>query len=227
MAGGVSKNIWIIANWKSNKTIAEALDWVSLVGSKVEKRPNIKIVVCPSFVDIEEVKKAILVSNFPLMVGSQDLSPYDAGAHTGEETASILKQFVDLSILGHSERRQNFAETDQMIEEKVKQAIEHDIIPLVCVQDDQGLVPAGCKLVAFEPISAIGSGQPYIPQKADSVAVTLKKKYPDIEVLYGGSITKDNAKAFIIQENINGVLVGGASLDAEEFVKIIEACSLI
>src|SRR3989344_4007562 len=146
MDGGVKKNIWIIANWKSNKTIKEAIEWIDFVGSKIEKRPNIKVVVCPSFIDIEEVKKTILVGNFPLLVGSQDLSPYDAGAYTGEEAASILKQFVDLSILGHSERRQNFGETDEMVVQKVKQAIDHQITPLVCVQNESTPIPENCKL---------------------------------------------------------------------------------
>src|SRR3989344_2839368 len=143
---GLDKNIWIIANWKSNKTIAEALDWVSQVGPKLPQRDNFKVVVCPTFVCLEEVKKTILVGNFPLLVGSQDLSPYDAGAYTGEEAASILKQFVDLSILGHSERRQNFGETDEMVVQKVKQAIDHQITPLVCVQNESTPIPENCKL---------------------------------------------------------------------------------
>src|SRR3989344_1210977 len=100
MAGGDDKNIWIIANWKSNKTIAEALDWVSQVGPRIPKRDGLKIVVCPTFSVLSEVKKAITVGNFPLLLGAQDLSPFGIGAYTGEEPAAILKQFVDLAILG-------------------------------------------------------------------------------------------------------------------------------
>lgn len=222
MVGG-DKNIWVIANWKSNKTIQEALEWISFVGPKLEKRENLKVVVCPPFTDVGEVKKAVQVGNYPMLVGVQDLSPFDSGAYTGEEAATILKDFVDLAILGHSERRQNFGETDQMVVKKVNQALTHGIVPLVCVQGVDTLVPEGCKLVAFEPISAIGSGNPDTPQDAQDVAQKLKSKFgSDLEVLYGGSVTLENVKGFIGQPDISGVLIGGASLPAEEFVKIVD-----
>ena len=99
---GLDKNIWIIANWKSNKTISEALDWVSQVGPKVPKKDNLKIVVCPTFSSLSEVKKAITVGNFPILLGAQDLSPFGAGAYTGEESAGLLNQLVELAIFGHS-----------------------------------------------------------------------------------------------------------------------------
>lgn len=216
------KNLWIIANWKSNETIQEALSWISVVGPKIEKRENLKVVVCPTFTAIEEVKKAILVGNFPLLVGAQDLSPFEEGPYTGEETASILKQFVDLAILGHSERRQNFGETDEMVAKKVKQALDHQIIPLVCVQGVETPVPEGAKLLAYEPIFAIGSGHPDSPEDADNVAKVFKQKHEEIEVLYGGSVTSLDVKAFLQKDNLSGVLVGGASLNPEEFIKIVE-----
>lgn len=222
------KNLWIVANWKSNETIQEALSWISVVGAKLEKRENIKVVVCPTFTSIEEVKKAVLVGNLPIMVGSQDLSPFDEGAYTGEEAASILKQFVELSILGHSERRRNFGETDQQVAEKAKQALDNQIIPLVCVQGADTPVPEGVKLVAYEPIFAIGTGHPDTPENADEVAKNLKQKYgEDLEVLYGGSVTSSNIKGFVSKENLSGVLVGKASLDPEEFVKMIQECAKI
>ncbi len=224
----MTKNIWVVANWKSNKTVQEALEWVAEVGSKIERRDDLKIVVCPTFVCIEEVKKEIMVGNFPIIVGSQDLSPFEEGAFTGEETAHVLREFVDVSILGHSERRSKFAETDEMILEKVERAKEHNITPLVCVQDENTPVPEGCKLVAYEPISAIGTGEPDSPTNASMVADKLKGKYgEELEVLYGGSVTPENVKSFVSEKNISGVLVGGASLDALEFVKIIKECSLI
>lgn len=222
------KNIWIIANWKSNETLKEALEWISFVGPKIERRDNLKVVVCPTYTAIEEVKKAVLVGNYPLMVGAQDLSPFEEGSYTGEEAAVILKQFVDLSLIGHSERRQNFGETPEMVAKKVIQAKEHDIIPLVCVQGKDTPVPEGVNLIAYEPIFAIGTGHPDTPQDANEVAKSFKEKYgEDLEILYGGSVTQENAKAFLQQDNINGVLVGGASLDALEFTKIIEVCALL
>lgn len=220
MDGGV-KNLWIIANWKSNEIIAEALNWISIVGPKIERRDNLKVVVCPTFTAIEEVKKAILVGNFPLMVGAQDLSPFPEGAYTGEEAASILKQFVDLAIIGHSERRQKFGETPEIVGEKVRQALDHQIMPLLCVQGKDTPIPEGVNLIAYEPIFAIGTGDPDTPENADSVASFFKQKGIG-EVLYGGSVTSENVGGFISKPNISGVLVGGASLDPEEFLKIVK-----
>lgn len=227
MGGGEMKNLWIIANWKSNKTIKEALEWISYVGPKIEKRENLKVVVCPPFTDVPEVKKAVTVGNFPLMVGVQDLSPFDSGAYTGEEAANIMRDFIELAILGHSERRQNFGETDEMVAMKVIQAVEHDIIPLVCVQDENTKIPDQVRLVAYEPTFAIGTGNPDTPENADQVAKSFKDKLKEVEVLYGGSVTSENVKAFLNKDNINGVLIGTASLDPEEFVEIIDSCLLI
>lgn len=227
MAGGDKKNIWIIANWKSNKTIAEALDWVSKVGPNIPKNDpstssGLKVVICPTFSCLSEVKKAIVVGNFPLMVGSQDLSPFSNGAYTGEEAAPLLKELVSLSILGHSERRQYFKEDDEEVSKKVEQALQNDIIPLVCVQGSDTPVPPDCKLVAYEPSFAIGTGNPDTPENANIIASRLTEKYAvGLEVLYGGSVTSANAKSFTLKSHISGLLIGNASLDPEEFIMIV------
>ncbi len=227
------KELWIIANWKSNKTVQEALEWILQVGPKLERRDNLKVVVCPQFSAISEIKKEILVNHYPLMVGAQDLSPFPAGAYTGEESALALKQFIDLAILGHSERRQNFKEDDELIAKKVAQAKEQGIIPLVCVQGSETKIPEGVRLVAYEPIWAIstgltntpGVGKADTPEDANQIAEILKQKYgKELEVIYGGSVNSQNVKGFVSQKNIAGVLVGNASLDAEEFKRIVEEC---
>lgn len=220
------KRIWIIANWKSNKSLEEALDWVVKVGPETPRSENLKVVVCPTFTVLEELAKEIKAKDYPIILGSQDLSPFPVGAYTGEEPASLVKVFVNLAILGHSERRKNFAETDQMVAEKVAQAISNNIIPLVCVQDEKGEVPKGCNLVAYEPVWAIGSGTPDTPENANTVSSNLKQA-KEVEVLYGGSVNSQNIASFLEQENISGALIGGASLDAEEFLKIIKIASEI
>lgn len=221
MVGGV-KNLWIIANFKSNKTIQEALEWVDIVGPRLERRSNVKVVVCPLILDVEEVKKAVLVGNYPLVVGSQDLSPFDTGSFTGEEPARLLKEVIDFTILGHSERRQNFGETDQMIANKVKEAKENSITALVCVQGMDTPIPPGADLIAYEPIFAIGTGQADTPQNANQVADKIKSQYDQtLPVLYGGSVTAHNAKAFLVQANLSGLLIGKASLDPDEFLNIV------
>ncbi len=225
MAGLVNKRIWIIANWKSNKNISEALDWISKVGVKVSDREDIKVVVCPTFSCIPEVTKAIKVGNFNITVGSQDLSPFGVGAYTGEEPASLLQEMVKFSIIGHSERREHFSESDEMVAKKALQALDNQITPLLCVQDSATPVPQGVKIVAYEPIFAIGTGQSDTPQNADAVAKALKQFHgQDLEVLYGGSVNSSNVRSFIEMENISGVLIGKSSLEAEEFVKIIAEC---
>ncbi|MBI2018295.1 triosephosphate isomerase [Candidatus Daviesbacteria bacterium] len=218
------KNIWIIANWKSNKTIAEALDWVDNVGPSIPENENLKVGVCPTFSCLSEVKKAITVGNYPLMVGAQDLSPFDAGAYTGEESAFLLKGLIDLSILGHSERRQNFSETDEIITKKVAQALQNNIMPLICIQSQDTPVPKDCRLVAYEPVFAIGTGKADTPENANEVAKVFKQKYgDDLEVIYGGSVNSSNVQKFVSQPDITGVLVGNASLDAGAFLSIIKA----
>lgn len=230
---GLDRTIWIVANWKSNKTISEALDWVSKVGPAIPKRDNLKVVVCPTFSCLSEVKKAVTVGSFPLMVGAQDLSPFGAGAYTGEESASLLKELVNLAILGHSERRKNFNESDEMVAKKVEQALKNGITPLVCIQDEETPVPKGCQLIAYEPMWAIstgltntpGVGRPDTPEDANKVASLFKEKYESqLEVIYGGSVTSANAEGFVSQTNISGILPGNASLDAQEFIKIVKEC---
>lgn len=218
----MSKNLWIIANWKSNKTISEALDWISQVGPKISQRDNLKVVICPTFSCLSEIKKTIQVGNFSLMVGAQNLSPFGIGAYTGEESATLLQGLIDLSILGHSERRQNFNEDDEMVSAKVRAALDSNIIPLVCVQGKTTSVPEGCNLVAYEPVFAIGTGTPDTPENANEAAEFLKQNHADLEILYGGSVNAGNVASFVSQENISGVLVGKSSLDAEEFIRIVD-----
>lgn len=231
MDGG-DKNFWVIANWKSNKTIAESLDWISKVGPQIPKKDNLKVVVCPTFSCLSEIKKTIQIGNFPIMLGSQDLSSFGIGAYTGEESASLLKELIDISIIGHSERRKNFNEDDQQVAKKVEQAIGENIIPLLCVQSEDTPVPQNCQMIAYEPIWAIstgltntpGVGKADTPEDASRVAGIFKQKYGNqLEVMYGGSVKSQNVAGFVTQDNISGVLIGNASLDVEEFVKICKA----
>lgn len=214
---------WIVANWKSHKKIAEALEWFGVVGPRLRKDSTVRVVVCAPFVDLSEIKERVLVDRFPIMVGCQDISAFPEGAYTGEEAAAILRDVVELALVGHSERRANFGETDAMIEDKVKQSIEHNILPLLCVQDQDTFIPKEVSLVAYEPVFAIGSGIADTPANAEEMAVKIEKIHGGkLEVLYGGSVDEDNVKAFLQQENIAGVLVGGASLDPQQFLRIVE-----
>lgn len=217
------KKIWIVANWKSNKTIAEALEWVGLVGPKIPKDERLSVWVCPPFNALGEVKKAVQVGGFSIRVGVQNVSQFGVGAYTGEVAAQLLSELADLAILGHSERRNLLGETDEMVARKVAEVAKVGIEPLVCVQDSETQVPAGVKLVAYEPVFAIGTGTPDTPENAAGVARSLKKVWgQNLEVLYGGSVNGDNTKAFLQREEISGLLVGGPSLEADSFLEIID-----
>lgn len=203
--------VWIIANWKDKMPLQSGMEWLDLAGSQIHPHSNLKIIVCPDGDSLEAVKKEVESKGYSISVGMQDLPILD-------------KDIAELAILGHSSRRQA-GETNEMVEQKVKQALQSGITPLVCVQDKNTPVPNGVKIVAYEPIFAIGTGNPDTPENANLVAQALRKQYgSNIEVLYGGSVSSHNVAEFISQESISGVLIGKASLDAQEFVRIINTC---
>jgi triosephosphate isomerase len=212
---------YIIANWKSNKLLEETHSWVESVGPKLEHREDVVVIVCPPSLYLGDVAKAAQVHGGLLKVGSQNVSPFSFGSYTGEETAGMIKQFGEYSIIGHSERRKNFGETDEILIEKVKQALEAEVKPVFCVQDEHTPIPEGVEVVAYEPVFAIGTGTPDTPDNANSVCGKIKEAHQNVVVLYGGSVTSENAKQFLEQEHISGLLIGKASLDAEEFIKIV------
>lgn len=221
------KKLWIIANIKSNLSLEESIAWVEKVGPQLEKREDIVVGICPRTSTLSEVSKAVKVGNYPILVGSQNVSPFDAGAYTGEEPASLIKNLISFSLVGHSERRNNFAETDEMVKEKVAQLKAQQLMPLVCVQDAQTPVPNGVEVIAYEPIFAIGTGTPDTPENANKVAKQLVDLHSGVKVLYGGSVNKDNCASFVREESIAGLLIGKASLDPDHFVAIVNECSLV
>lgn len=227
MDGGETKKIWIIANWKSNLSLSESLEWINKVGPQLNKREDLQVVVCPRFSALAELHQEIKTNNYPIVLGSQDLSPFGIGSFTGEEPAELLKELVSMSIVGHSERREKFAETDGMIAEKIKQAQESGIEPILCIQNSETPIPEGVKIAAYEPVFAIGTGTPDTPENAQKVASQIKSIAPDINILYGGSVTSENCESFVEQEEICGLLIGKASLDASEFLKIIQNCAKV
>lgn len=207
---------FIIANWKSNKTIAQARDWLG----QITNTSNKKIIVCPSFTALSQVKLLITNYQLPIKLGAQDISQYEKGEYTGAVNGQQLKELVDYVIVGHSERRQYFGDNGEVLIRKVDMAKKYNLTPIFCIQNKEADIPEGVKIVAYEPTIAIGTGFPDTPEDADGIASEIKKGR-DLVVLYGGSVTSLNVKNFTKMPNLDGVLVGGASLDAEEFAKII------
>jgi triosephosphate isomerase len=218
------KDLYIVANWKENKTQDEAVRFMSEFSKNFEPREGVKVIICPSFIAIPSVSNFIKSNQVPIETGVQNISPYEEGPHTGEISAREASEFAKFAIIGHSERR-SLGETDEDVKKKVTLAINSGIEPIVCVQDENTAVPSGVKIVAYEPIFAIGTGKPDTPESAQKIAEAIKSKNSGVQqVLYGGSVTSSNVKSFCNQPDVGGVLVGGASLGAESFIAIIEAC---
>ncbi len=214
--------LFIVANLKSNQNLSEANLWLEEFLKYKDKLQNIgnkEIIICPSFTTLFRFNSEFLGTNIKL--GVQNLSPFDQGAYTGEVNAKQIKDFADYVIVGHSERRNNFGETDLMLAGKTKMALKYGITPIFCVQNDDSPIPEGIEIVAYEPIFAIGTGNPDTPEDAKNVAANIMTKDKKYAILYGGSVTAENVSSFTKTENIKGVLVGGASLDPNEFIKII------
>lgn len=214
--------VFLVANLKSYKTQIEAREWLN-VFINIDKilLETKKIIVCPPFTLLETFKSSFAQNNLNVKIGAQDVSPFEQGPYTGEVNASQVREFADYVLIGHSERRTNFGETDETLFRKAEVSLRHGLNPIFLVQDESTLIPSGIEIVAYEPVSAIGTGNPDTPENAEKMALSIREK-GNYKILYGGSVTSANIKDFSSKSNINGALIGGASLEAEEFIKIIE-----
>jgi triosephosphate isomerase len=240
-----------------NKTIAEARELVNALRdelTRVAANDKVQVVLCPPFISISQV--AALVKDTPIKVGAQNLFWEVKGAFTGEISPTMLNEVCDYVIIGHSERRQYFGETDEGVNKKMKAALAHHLKPIVCVgenlqQNEAGQTQAvvGTQVravfkdiarddargivIAYEPIWAIGTGKAASGAGANAViGLTIRGALADlydeataqtIRVQYGGSVTPKNVAEFFAQPEIDGALVGGASLVAADFIAICKA----
>ncbi|MDD5292112.1 MAG: triose-phosphate isomerase [Candidatus Omnitrophica bacterium] len=247
------RKIIIAGNWKMYKTISEALELVNGLKRILYNIENVEIVICPPYTCLDQISELISESNIKL--GAQDMHWETEGAFTGEVSVLMLK---DLScryvIIGHSERRQYFSETNETVNKKVKTALKYNITPIVCVGEKleerqagktfqiiEDHIKNGLKdlskeelarvVIAYEPVWAIGTGLTAKPEQAQEVHSFIRKLLSDmsdeetaqnITIQYGGSVKPDNTKDLIKQKDIDGALVGGASLKIDPFVEIIK-----
>ena len=244
----------VAGNWKANKTVPEALDLVDALAKSVADVSDVQIVVVPPFTALYAVAERLKGTN--VRVGAQNMYWEKSGAYTGEVTPLMLQGVVDYVIIGHSERRKLFGETDETVNKRVHAALAYGLTPIVAVgetleENEAGQTGAVVTrqmrggyagltaeqalktVVAYEPVWAIGTGRAATPEGANAVCRdfcrgTLVELYGDevaqqIRVQYGGSVTADNAKSLFGQSDIDGALVGGASLKAADFTAIIMA----
>lgn len=213
---------YIIANWKSNKTQKESQDWLSAY-KELSFPDDKEVIVCPPFTLLATSAWFLNSNSLSLKLGAQNVSAFLAGSYTGEIYAEQVKEYAAYTIIGHSERRNLFHESNEEIEQKVTNAKAAGLEVIFCVQDQNTPIPQAVTIVAYEPVSAIGSGNPDTPENAVIVAKAIKEKNPQVRsILYGGSVTAENVNSFTSQKEISGVLVGKASLDPQSFQGIIQ-----
>ena len=243
----------IAANWKMYKTPDEAREYFSNFLPLVEDHERDQIVVCPTYLCIDAAVKA--TQNSSVAVGAQDVHWEKEGAFTGEINAAMLVAVgATHVIIGHSERRQHFGETDDTVNLKLKSSLEAGLIPIVCVGEvleerEAGLTDDVLRrqclrafhkvsakkavnlVVAYEPVWAIGTGKTATPQMAADAHAIIRSQAAEsfgqefagkLRILYGGSVKPENAHALMSEEEIDGALVGGASLDPKSFAAIVK-----
>ena len=243
----------IVGNWKMHTLRDEAVALARDVRERSARTSSVEIVLCPPFVYLHEVAAAVEGSR--ILVGAQNLFWEEKGAYTGEISVTQIAEAAQYAIIGHSERRQYFGETDETVNRRVRAAIAHGVKPIMCVGEtlDQrnagkvaevllgqtrggldGIAVAEDLVVAYEPVWAIGTGMAATPEAAQDAAVLIRDIVriasgdvaDAVRILYGGSVTAENATEFIAAPDVDGALVGGASLKANGFAAIIEAAAL-
>ena len=226
----------VAGNWKMNTTVDEAVKLVTQMRDKLDKIKGVDKVVCPPFISLAKVKEVIEDSS--IMLGAQNVFYKEKGAYTGEISPTMLAGLSQHVIIGHSERRQYFGETDEIVNEKLKAAVENLLKPIMCIGETLEERESGRKeeVIAYEPIWAIGTGKSATSEEANKtigfIRQLVRHKHggeiaDNVRILYGGSVTPDNISDLIKQPEIDGALVGGASLKAEDFLSIVRKAAEI
>jgi triosephosphate isomerase len=247
------RQVIIAGNWKMNGTIAETESLIGALLAGDWKSDRATMLVCPPFTALQAASK--LLSGSHIKLGAQDMSAHERGAYTAEVSSEMLLTVgATFVILGHSERRQYHAETDQLVNAKARVALSCGLTPIICVGEtleereaDRTEAVVGAQLdgtlagfsaddlkktvIAYEPVWAIGTGRTATPEMAEAVHCFCREKLTAIDpvaaevvpILYGGSMKPGNAGGLLSQPNIDGGLIGGASLKADDFIAIIKA----
>lgn len=242
---------FLAGNWKMNTTVHQAGFLAAAIRNNLEDIAGVEVVLCPPFVSLSEVASVVKGSN--IRVGAQNMHYEDKGAFTGETSPLMLEGLCKYVILGHSERRRDFGETDDLVSLKANKALSYNLRPIICVGEGleerkegraeevvsrslagslAGIESARGIVVAYEPIWAIGTGEAATGGQAQEMCRLIRRQLADlfgegmaerISVLYGGSVSPDNIEEFVSQWDIDGALVGGASMSSDQFVEIVRS----
>lgn len=212
-----------IANWKSHKTKEEAVKFFEYVRDNIAHidLSNKEIIIAPPFTLLAKAKYLIDEYKLPIKLAAQNVSSFPEGAYTGEISARQVKEFADYVIVGHSERRKYLHESEMDIENKAREATAVGLTVVQCIQDENSVIHDQAKIIAYEPPSAIGSGNPDDPEHVSSVFQKITDEKSDLKLLYGGSVNADTFKEFLGIEKLAGFLIGGASLEADSFLSLL------
>lgn len=220
---------YVLANWKSHKTMAEAETWLATFCQLYQPDPQVQVILAPSLVFLAPLQQLLQKQETKhLALAVQDLSPFPLGAYTGAVAAEMVRGLVDYALVGHAERRRYFHETNQEIANKVSEAVATGIRPILCVDRPYARAQlaalnetdTGELLIGYGPVEAIGLAVPQSPEKAARTVREIRDTMPGRPILYGGSIDAANAGTYMKLAGVAGLMVGAASLAAEEFAKI-------
>lgn len=245
----------IAGNWKMNTTVGEATELAKTLRNELDKVSNVDKVICPPFVSLAPVGE--LIKGSSLKLGAQNLYFAEKGAYTGEISPLMLADLCEFVIIGHSERRQYFNETGEVVNKKIAAALQVGLKPILCIGERleeneagkteevvteqlssslAGIDDLNGLIIAYEPVWAIGTGKAATGEQANETISFIRQNIArlysdkiaqDIRILYGGSVTSANAAEFMHQPEIDGALVGGASLKATEFLSIVTQTSVL
>ena len=246
---------FVAGNWKMNTTLTEAEALAVSLRRELDGLPGVDVALCPPFISLERVSRTLEGSS--LKVGAQNMHYEDKGAFTGEVSPAMLQGMCQFVILGHSERRNLFGETDELVNRKVRKAREVGLRPILCVGEHleerqegreeavvsqslsaclEGVASPDGLIVAYEPVWAIGTGLAATGEQAQAMSALIRRLLVDlygqqgakaVPILYGGSVTPTNVAEFVSQPDIDGALVGGASLDAQQFAEIVRVTAQV
>jgi len=239
----------IAGNWKMNTTLSEAVELVSEMRQELDGIKGVERVICPPFISLAAVGD--LIKGSSIRLGAQNLYFEEKGAYTGEVSPLMLAELCEFVIIGHSERRQYFDETGEIVNKKIKVALKAGLKPILCIGERleeneagkteevvteqlssslAGIDYPGGFVIAYEPVWAIGTGKAATSEQANQIIGLIRRHMAelygeiaaqDVRILYGGSVTAANAAEFMQQSEVDGALVGGASLKANEFLSIV------
>ena len=243
----------IAGNWKMYKTKDDAMAFIYAVNLSVPDKELVESVICAPAIFLRDLVKR---EGENIRIGAQNMHFADEGAYTGEISAAMLKSYgVDYCVIGHSERRAYFNETDETVNKKLISAVNHDIVPIVCVGESLEIREAGTTdevvkkqvekaylnvdaeealktVIAYEPIWAIGTGKTATPEQANETIIAIRQVMAElytpevadqIRILYGGSVNVKNIDSLLSMSDIDGALVGGASLDPQSYLALVNA----